>query len=39
MTENWETPSCDELTEADSRADRRDIPLVNGVVGPSGSSL
>ncbi len=31
MTENWETPSCDELTDIDSRADQSDFFVFNGL--------
>jgi hypothetical protein len=33
MTDRWDTPTLDELTDLDSRADQRDIDLVNGVSG------
>ncbi len=36
MTDKWDTPTLDELTEADSRADQRDIYLVNGAVSGDG---
>jgi hypothetical protein len=33
MLEKWESPTLDELTDAESRADRPDIYLINGVPG------
>ena len=36
MADKWDTPTLDELTEADSRADQRDIYLVNGEANLSG---
>jgi len=30
MTDKWDTPTLDELTDIDSRADQADIDILNG---------
>jgi hypothetical protein len=30
VTDKWDTPTLDELTEAESQADQRDVYTING---------